>query len=218
MVSSMDHKRALDGDKGLNTGGMGVIAPNPYYTDEIAKLCMETIFLPTMRAMNAKGNPFQGLPVLRADADQGRPQGDRVQLPLRRSRGAGGAAAFGKRSVFHLPARDERNAARRRTCGFPAARAAAWCWRRAGIRRRTKRASRSRALRRRRAQPDTCVFHAGTRQEGEADRHQRRAGAGRDGGRRYACQRRSPAPTPPAELITFRGRAYAHGHRRAKRA
>ena len=60
MVSSMDHKRALDGDKGLNTGGMGVVAPNPYYTDETAKLCMEAIFLPTIRAMNAMGNPFKG--------------------------------------------------------------------------------------------------------------------------------------------------------------
>ncbi len=60
MVSSMDHKRALDGDKGLNTGGMGVIAPNPYYTEEIAQQCMETIFLPTLRAMNAMGNPFKG--------------------------------------------------------------------------------------------------------------------------------------------------------------
>ena len=60
MVSSMDHKRALDGDKGLNTGGMGTVAPNPYYTDEIAKVCMETIFLPTMRAMNAEGRTFKG--------------------------------------------------------------------------------------------------------------------------------------------------------------
>lgn len=60
MVSSMDHKRALDGDKGLNTGGMGTVAPNPYYTDEIAKACMETIFLPTMRAMNAEGRTFKG--------------------------------------------------------------------------------------------------------------------------------------------------------------
>lgn len=60
MVSSMDHKRALDGDKGLNTGGMGTVAPNPYYTDEIAKECMETIFLPTMRAMNQEGRTFKG--------------------------------------------------------------------------------------------------------------------------------------------------------------
>lgn len=60
MVSSMDHKRALDGDKGLNTGGMGTIAPNPYYTDEIAKYCMENIFLPTMQAMNTEGRPFKG--------------------------------------------------------------------------------------------------------------------------------------------------------------
>ena len=60
MVSSVDHKRALDGDMGLNTGGMGTIAPNPYYTKEIADLCMETIFLPTLRAMNAEGRPFKG--------------------------------------------------------------------------------------------------------------------------------------------------------------
>ena len=60
MVSSMDHKCALDGDKGPNTGGMGTIAPNPYYTKEIAETCMETIFLPTIRAMKAEGRPFKG--------------------------------------------------------------------------------------------------------------------------------------------------------------
>ena len=60
MISSMDHKRALDGDKGLNTGGMGTIAPNPYYTDDIAKICMEKIFLPTINAMNAEGRTFKG--------------------------------------------------------------------------------------------------------------------------------------------------------------
>ncbi|MGI6751932.1 MAG: phosphoribosylamine--glycine ligase [Anaerovoracaceae bacterium] len=60
MISSMDHKRALDGDEGLNTGGMGVIAPNPYYTEEIQKQCMEEIFLPTVRAMKKEGRPFKG--------------------------------------------------------------------------------------------------------------------------------------------------------------
>lgn len=60
MVSSMDHKRALDGDKGLNTGGMGTIAPNPYYTSDIAKECMEKIFIPTMNAMNKEGRTFKG--------------------------------------------------------------------------------------------------------------------------------------------------------------
>ncbi|MBO5733729.1 MAG: phosphoribosylamine--glycine ligase [Clostridia bacterium] len=60
MVSSMDHKRALDGDKGLNTGGMGTIAPNPYYTDSVAAECMEKIFLPTINAMNAEGRKFKG--------------------------------------------------------------------------------------------------------------------------------------------------------------
>ena len=60
MVSSMDHKRAKDNDEGLNTGGMGTVAPNPYYTEAIAAECMEEIFLPTIRAMKAEGRPFQG--------------------------------------------------------------------------------------------------------------------------------------------------------------
>ncbi|MBQ7343752.1 MAG: phosphoribosylamine--glycine ligase [Clostridia bacterium] len=60
MVSSMDHKRAHDGDEGLNTGGMGTIAPNPYYTDEIKEICMSKIFLPTINAMKAEGRTFKG--------------------------------------------------------------------------------------------------------------------------------------------------------------
>ena len=60
MVSSMDHKRAGDNDTGLNTGGMGTIAPNPYYTEEIAWVCMEKIFLPTIRAMKTEGRTFKG--------------------------------------------------------------------------------------------------------------------------------------------------------------
>ena len=60
MVSSMDHKRAHDGDEGLNTGGMGTVAPNPYYTPEIAAECEKTIFIPTMNAMNAEGRTFRG--------------------------------------------------------------------------------------------------------------------------------------------------------------
>lgn len=60
MVSSMDHKRALDGDKGLNTGGMGTVSPNPYYTQEVAKECMDKIFIPTINAMNNDGRTFKG--------------------------------------------------------------------------------------------------------------------------------------------------------------
>ncbi|MBQ6540237.1 MAG: phosphoribosylamine--glycine ligase [Oscillospiraceae bacterium] len=60
MVSSMDHKRALDNDEGLNTGGMGTVAPNPYYTKDVARECMDTIFIPTMKAMNAEGRTFKG--------------------------------------------------------------------------------------------------------------------------------------------------------------
>ena len=60
MISSQDHKRAKDGDKGLNTGGMGTVAPNPYYTEDVAKECMEKIFLPTVKAMKAEGRTFKG--------------------------------------------------------------------------------------------------------------------------------------------------------------
>ena len=60
MVSSMDHKRALDNDEGLNTGGMGTIAPNPCYTKEIADECMDKIFVPTINAMNKEGRTFKG--------------------------------------------------------------------------------------------------------------------------------------------------------------
>ncbi|HAP78713.1 MAG TPA: phosphoribosylamine--glycine ligase [Ruminococcus sp.] len=60
MISSMDHKRAYDNDEGLNTGGMGTISPNPYYTDEIANECMEKIFIPTIKAMNSEGRTFEG--------------------------------------------------------------------------------------------------------------------------------------------------------------
>ena len=60
MVSSMDHKRAYDDDKGLNTGGMGTVAPNPFYTEDKQKECMENIFIPTIKAMRAEGRPFKG--------------------------------------------------------------------------------------------------------------------------------------------------------------
>ena len=60
MVSSMDHKRIYDGDKGPNTGGMGTIAPNPYYTPDVAERCMKEIFIPTVNAMNAEGRTFRG--------------------------------------------------------------------------------------------------------------------------------------------------------------
>ena len=60
MISSMDHKRALDGDEGLNTGGMGTVAPNPYYTPEVAERALREIFLPTVEAMNREGRSFKG--------------------------------------------------------------------------------------------------------------------------------------------------------------
>ena len=60
MVSSMDHKRAHDGDEGLNTGGMGTVAPNPYYTEDVKNVCMKEIFLPTINAMKSEGRTFKG--------------------------------------------------------------------------------------------------------------------------------------------------------------
>ena len=85
MVSSMDHKRALDGDKGLNTGGMGTVAPTPTTPPEVAQQCMETIFLPTIEAMQREGCPFKGCLYFGLMLTPQGPQGHRVQLPLRRS-------------------------------------------------------------------------------------------------------------------------------------
>ena len=91
MVSSMDHKRAGDGDTGLNTGGMGTVAPNPCYTPEIAQ-DLHGHHLPADPGGHAGGGlPLQGMSVLRPDADARRPQGHRVQLPLRRPGDPGGA-------------------------------------------------------------------------------------------------------------------------------
>ena len=104
MVSSMDHKRAGDGDTGLNTGGMGTVAPNPYYTPAIAERCMKEIFLPTIAAMNSEDRTFQGCLYPR------RPQGHRVQLPLRRPGDAGGAASAGKRPADHHAGDNQRHA------------------------------------------------------------------------------------------------------------
>ena len=70
MVSSMDHKRARDNDQGLNTGGMGTVAPNPYYTEAIAAQCMEEIFLPTIRAMKAEGRPFDKAAAHKANVEK----------------------------------------------------------------------------------------------------------------------------------------------------
>ncbi|MEA5016381.1 MAG: phosphoribosylamine--glycine ligase [Candidatus Limiplasma sp.] len=96
MASSMDHKRALDGDQGLNTGGMGAVAPNPYYTPEVARVCRETIFLPTLAALEEMGCPFtgclyfglmltpQGPKVIEYNARFGDPEAQAV-LPLMKS-------------------------------------------------------------------------------------------------------------------------------------
>ena len=86
MVSSMDHKRAGDNDTGLNTGGMGTVAPNPYYTPEIAQRCMEEIFLPTVDAMNKEGRTFKGCLYFGLMITKDGPEGNRIQLPFRRSR------------------------------------------------------------------------------------------------------------------------------------
>lgn len=83
MVSSMDHKRAGNNDTGLNTGGMGTVAPNPYYTPEVAQRCMKEIFLPTVDAMNQRRQNVQRMSLLRSYDNERRTQGDRIQLPLR---------------------------------------------------------------------------------------------------------------------------------------
>ena len=101
MLASMDHKRALDGDEGPNTGGMGAICPNPHYTPEAAAECMEKIFLPTMRAMNAEGRTFRGCLYFGLMLTKDGPKVIRVQLPLRRPRDPGRAPAAGDGPAGH---------------------------------------------------------------------------------------------------------------------
>lgn len=82
MISSMDHKRANDNDEGLNTGGMGTIAPNPCYTDAFKAECMEKIFKPTIAAMQKEGRPFKGCLYFGLMLTPNGAEGRRVQLPL----------------------------------------------------------------------------------------------------------------------------------------
>ena len=101
MPSSQDHKRAYDGDQGPNTGGMGAISPCPNYTPELSKVCMDTIFLPTVKALNAEGRTFQGVIYFGMMLTPEGPQGGGVQRPVRRSRVPGGAFSAGNRSDGH---------------------------------------------------------------------------------------------------------------------
>lgn len=104
MVSSMDHKRAHDYDEGLNTGGMGTVAPNPYYTEAVAKECMEKIFLPTIQAMNAEGRTFKGCLYFGLMLTPDGPKVIEYNWPLRRSGDTGCAAAARNRPVHHYAA------------------------------------------------------------------------------------------------------------------
>ena len=88
MSSAQDHKRAGDGDTGLNTGGMGNFSPSPFYTEEVDKFCKKYIYQPTVDAMAAEGRPFKGV------IFSGRTEGARVQCPLRRSGGTGCASSY----------------------------------------------------------------------------------------------------------------------------
>ena len=90
MLSSQDHKRVNDNDEGLNTGGMGAIAPSPYYTEEIAEICMRTIFRPTIEAMHQEGRPFKGVIYFGLMLTPKGTARHRIQRALRRP---GGAAA-----------------------------------------------------------------------------------------------------------------------------
>ena len=162
MVSSMDHKRALDGDRGPNTGGMGTVAPNPYYTEDVARECMEKIFLPTVRAMREEGRTFRGClyfglmlteagpKVIEYNCRFGDPE-TQVVLPLLK-----------ERSLLDYAERRRRNVNRRRRGVFGGFAPAAWCWRPRGIRRNTRRAIPSRWIR---SPQDTYVYYAGVKEK-----------------------------------------------------
>ena len=162
MVSSKDHKRACDGDRGPNTGGMGAISPNLYYTDTVAKECMERIFLPTMEAMNREGRPFKGClyfglmltpdgpKVIEYNARFGDPE-TQVVLPRLQS---DFLAILEAVVDGHLDAADFRRDGREAACVVAAS---------GGYPRHYETGRRITGLEDAAALPDVRVFHAGTR-------------------------------------------------------
>ena len=93
MTSAQDHKRAGDGDTGLNTGGMGTFSPSPFYTKEVEDFCNQYIYQATVDAMKAEGRPFKGCDFLRTDADGRRAEGIGIQCKIWRSGSTGGTAS-----------------------------------------------------------------------------------------------------------------------------
>ena len=89
MTSAQDHKRAGDGDTGLNTGGMGTFSPSPFYTKEVEAFCKKYIYQATVDAMKAEGRPFKGVIFLWSDADRGWSEGAGIQCKIRRPGGTG---------------------------------------------------------------------------------------------------------------------------------
>lgn len=96
MSSAQDHKRARDGDQGLNTGGMGNYSPSPFYTKEVDAYCQEHIYQPTVDAMKAEGRPFKGVIFFGLMLTADGPQGTGIQCPLRRSGSTGSSSAYEK--------------------------------------------------------------------------------------------------------------------------
>lgn len=109
----MDHKRALDGDKGLNTGGMGTVAPNPYYTEAVAEECMKTIFLPTMEAMNKEGRTFKGCLYFGLMLTPNGPKVIEYNCRFGDPETPGSSAFAGKRPAEHYAAYRQRHTGRR---------------------------------------------------------------------------------------------------------
>ena len=95
MSSAQDHKRAQDGDQGLNTGGMGTFSPSPFYTPEVDEFCRKHIYQPTVDAMAAEGRPYVGV-IFWPDADRGWAEGAGIQCAFWRSGGTGSAASYEK--------------------------------------------------------------------------------------------------------------------------
>ena len=177
MVSSMDHKRVGDGDTGPNTGGMGTVAPNPCYTEDIARVCMDTIFLPTLAAMRAESCPFKGClyfglmltpdgpKVIEYNCRFGDPE-TQVVLPLLKSDLAEIMVACAKGTLKpEMVEWSDKSA----VCvvmasgGYPGS---------------YKKGLPITGLKAAGAMEDVVVFHAGTREEDGEDPHQRRPCAG----------------------------------------
>ena len=213
--SAQDHKRIFDDDRGPNTGGMGAFSPSPLIDDALQATVMREIVEPVLRGLRRRRARVPRLPLRRPDADLRRPEGDRVQRAVRRSRGAGGDSARSTVRWLPLPG-GRRGRPARRPAASPSA-VTGWsasCSPRAGYPGPVRAGVPIAGLDGGRRARGVTVFHSGTARARRRDRHRRRPRADRRRPRRRPSRPRSRAPTRVSRRYQLRRHALPPRHRR----